>query len=206
MSRLQTRARGSGSVRSLTCKIATWSGHRHRAVSMTNPTPIPCETNVMMVATPRPPGRCEAISARHVHIHTSSGRKRPGFHVSETTRTTHPTCRAAGVVSAGRVDAIEEPPTPACAVRPAIVSSSPSGSARCIRTPHPAARPEWRRAAPGWEGDRAANQHRHDAAGIDGRTLETAPRHEAFSVKPTRRVPDWPCATRRARSIASFTC
>ena len=54
LSLLHTRASGKGISRSTTEKITTPSGHRQRAVRLTHPTPIPCETRLRIVASFRP--------------------------------------------------------------------------------------------------------------------------------------------------------
>src|SRR5262249_34713109 len=51
LSFLQTSDSGSGIFRSLTEMMTTRSGHRQRAVPLTHPTPMPCETRLRMVAS-----------------------------------------------------------------------------------------------------------------------------------------------------------
>ena len=54
MSLLQARASGKGMFRSAIDRITTLSGHRPRAVPLTQPTPMPCDTKLRMVDSFRP--------------------------------------------------------------------------------------------------------------------------------------------------------
>jgi hypothetical protein len=51
LSLLHARDIGNGIFRSVIDRITTCFGHRQRAVSLTHPTPIPCDTRLRMVAS-----------------------------------------------------------------------------------------------------------------------------------------------------------
>src|SRR4029077_18310038 len=54
LSLFHASASGKGMFRSATDRMTTLSGHRQRAVPLTHPTPMPCDTRLRIVASFRP--------------------------------------------------------------------------------------------------------------------------------------------------------